>query len=111
MDCVRIMGGAKLAVDFDRTWDPADKGDVVRGRYGRTEPPQIGETGDEGAGSVERRSVGGFRPDSKKSGGVRSDELCKRELGRGVGWNSSRLSVSGSGSIVVEVASMSCRVL
>jgi hypothetical protein len=53
------MGRLILAADLDRAC-PA-RGDVVRGRYGRAEEtPHAGEVGDEGLGSVERRSVGGF---------------------------------------------------
>lgn len=57
-------GGARVAADFDLTWLP-DNGEVVRGRYGKAAAFQVGETGEDGDGSVARRMVGGFRGDSK----------------------------------------------
>ncbi len=61
---MRVMGGAVLAVDLDLMCDP-DKGEAVRGRYGRLEGiDHDGELGDTGGGSVDRRRVGGFRTPS-----------------------------------------------
>ena len=86
------MGGARLAVDRERECEP-ERGDVVRGRYGRlTGGPQPLELGEDGEGSVDRRSVGGFRGASLS--------LKRRRVGRGEGLNSSIRSVSGTGSIV-----------
>lgn len=39
---------------------PREKGEVFRGRYGREGEEEIGERGEEGVGSVDRRIVGGF---------------------------------------------------
>lgn len=64
MDWARPMGGgARVAADLDLTWLP-DNGEVVRGRYGRAAAFHVGEIGEEGEGSVERRMAGGFRGDS-----------------------------------------------
>ena len=74
IDWVRVMGGARLATDRDRTWG-LDSGEAARGRKGREVAEfHVGEVGDEvGEGSVERRSVGGLRGKSK-SGGARLEE-------------------------------------
>lgn len=56
-------GGANVAADFDLVWFP-DNGEVVRGRYGKAAAFQVGEIGEEGEGSVDRRIVGGFRGES-----------------------------------------------
>jgi hypothetical protein len=71
IDCVRAMGGARLATDRDRTWE-LESGEAARGRKGSDAAVfHVGEVGDEvGEGSVDRRSVGGFRGKSK-SGGAR----------------------------------------
>lgn len=53
----------------------------------------IGERGEEGLGSVDRRRVGGFFSYSVES--------CSLSLGTGDTLNSSILSVSGTGSMVV----------
>lgn len=59
-DWVRDIGGARALVeDFDRIW-PREKGEVFRGRYGNEGEEEIGERGEEGVGSVDRRMVGGF---------------------------------------------------
>ena len=84
------MGGARLAIERDRTWEP-DRGEVVRGRNGRDDGGvQALGFGEDMEGSVDRRS----------SGRESVEELWSRRLGRGEGWNSSILSVSGTGSIV-----------
>ena len=98
MDRVRpILGTVKL-VDLDRACIP-DKGEVVRGRYGRDMEALTheGELGEEG--SVDLRTYGGLRAGSEllmMSGAG----CCKRGVGKGEERNSSILSVSGTGSIV-----------
>lgn len=117
-----------LAAERDRECDP-DRGEVVRGRYGiDVGGAQNGEMGDEGIGSVDRRTVGGFLGVLSKSGGLRkvvdgeamdvveADEdedvvfpavekgiLCRRRGGKGEDLNSSMRSVSGTGSIFGEL--------
>ncbi len=59
----------------------------------------MGEVGD---GSVDRRSVGGFRKRSN-SGEPSAAAVGSLKLGRGDGRNSSIRSVSGTGSILAEV--------
>jgi hypothetical protein len=64
---VRDMGNVMLAAERDREWAP-DNGEAVRGRYGSGFIAAAGDqddddgdaVGDEGLGSVLRRSVGGF---------------------------------------------------
>lgn len=58
-DCVRAMGGARLAADLDRMC-VLDRGDAFRVRNGNAEGIQDGEVGDVGEGSVARRKFGGF---------------------------------------------------
>jgi len=71
MDCVRAIGGAKLATDRDRTCE-FESGDAARGRKGSEVGGfHVGEVGDDG--SVDRRSVGGFRRKSR-SGGARLED-------------------------------------
>lgn len=64
IDRVRpIAGGARLATDLDRPWPP-DRGEVVRGRYGRDAAgDHDGELGE--GGSVDRRRLGGLRSVSR----------------------------------------------
>lgn len=67
-DCVRVMGGARLAAERDRAWEP-DRGDVVRGRNGRDEGGVQEEVGfgDESGESAWRRELSGFREKSRNS--------------------------------------------
>ncbi|KAK5624653.1 hypothetical protein RRF57_000369 [Xylaria bambusicola] len=90
MDRVRpIERGVRLAIDLDRVCKP-ERGDAVRGLYGRAAEGNSGELGE--GGSVDRRIVGGFRLVSASFETTRSD-------GKGEERNSSILSVSGTGSI------------
>lgn len=59
-----------------------------------------GELGEEGMGSVERRTVGGFLGGSV-SGELNEKALCSRSEGSGEDLNSSILSVSGTGSMTI----------
>jgi hypothetical protein len=123
---VRDMGNVMLAAERDRVWAP-DNGDAVRGRYGSgfmAGEDHDGPVGDEGLGSVLRRSVGGFLAGSKTRSGeeeendvdgepsdededdaVRAARVFGLEI-RSVGTgevrerNSSIRSVSGTGSMV-----------
>lgn len=78
-----------------------DNGEVVRGRYGSAAAFQVGDIGEDGEGSVDRRIVGGFREGSGSEAvvGILWLEWCRRRVGRGVVWNSSSFSVSGTGSM------------
>jgi len=97
---VRIMGGARPAADLDLMCAP-ERGDVVRGRYGRLMlGTHDGELGDDGEGSVDRRRLAGFLGLST-SEESRCEGLWSRSVGRGEGLNSSIRSVSGTGSIVI----------
>lgn len=74
-------------------------GEVVLGRYGRfAGTVQEGELGD--AGSVHRRTVGGFWG---RSNSAISDRLCSRSIGKGEDLKASILFVSGTGSILLAV--------
>lgn len=98
MDCVRDIGGARLATDREREWEP-ESGEAVRGRYGMpVVVDQEGEIGERGLGSVLLRRVGGFLRLSKSSGEGKLGFVRRRE-GTGEGLNSSIRSVSGTGSI------------
>ena len=97
IDCALIMGGARAEVeDLDRRC-PREKGEVFRGRYGREGPADIGDRGDCGVGSVHRRIFGGFPNSWMSYKGV----ACSRRTGKGEVLNSSNLSVSGTGSMLV----------
>lgn len=101
MDCVRAMGGARLAAERDRTCE-MESGEPARGRYGRAaDGAHDGEVGEDvGEGSVDRRSVGGLRRKSN-SGGVKVEDPWTLKLGRGAGRKASIRSVSGTGSMLV----------
>lgn len=85
-----------LAADLERVWcEMPLSGEVVLGRYGRfAGMVQEGELGD--AGSVHRRTVGGFWGSSNSA---ISERLCSRSMGKGEDLKASILSVSGTGSI------------
>lgn len=95
------MGEARLAADREREWPP-DRGDAVRGLYGRAtegEGPHDGEIGEVGFGSVLRRIVGGFLTISRSNGGIAFELLLRSREGTGEDLNASMRSVSGTGSI------------
>lgn len=94
------MGEARLAADREREWPP-DRGEAVRGRYGRAAEggPHDGEIGEVGFGSVLRRRVGGFLTMSRSKGGIEFGLLLKSREGTGEGLNASMRSVSGTGSM------------
>lgn len=80
----------------------------MRGRYGSAveadhEGDEVheGELGDEG--SVERRTLGGFRLGSASLAERAAAGASSRRIGRGEGRNSSILSVSGTGSMAIAV--------
>lgn len=100
IDRVRPMGGgARLATDLDRLWPP-ERGEVVRGRYGRDiVGVHEGELGE--GGSVDRRKVVGLRSESRSLVLI-AVGWCRRSVGRGEDRNSSIRSVSGTGSISSE---------
>lgn len=102
MLCVLERGRVRDAADRDLVCRlPPERGEVVRGRYGKgaaEELCQEGDFGDTGVGSVDRRSAWSrTRPSSSLVGPV---GLCMRRLGRGEDRNSSIRSVSGTGSIL-----------
>ena len=100
MDWVRDMGGARLATDRERPWPPPpERGDAVRGRYGRVVMGvQDGVLGEAGLGSVLRRWFGGFWGASRSSLGMVLGVL-RRSEGTGEDLNASMRSVSGTGSM------------
>lgn len=91
---------ASDAADRDRVCVfPPDSGEVVRGRYGNdeAEEDQVGDFGDVGMGSVDRRRAWSRMMPSLSE--VGEFGLWMRRLGTGEGRNSSIRSVSGTGSI------------
>lgn len=58
----------------------------------------MGELGD--VGSVDRRTVAGGLRGKSKSRVEMARGCCSRSVGRGGDWNFSRLSVSGTGSML-----------
>ena len=98
--CVLESGMARDAADRDLVCVlPPESGEVVRGRYGIDEAEcQVGDLGDEGIGSVDRRSAWSRTRPSLSDVGVAG--LWMRRLGTGEGRNSSIRSVSGTGSIL-----------
>lgn len=101
IDCVRDIGGARLAVDCDRMC-PADSGDAVRGRYGIDDREEyVCGLVDVGLGSVLRLGVGGFLFVSMSNPILALEYgLVMRSEGRGEDLNSSMRSVSGTGSMM-----------